>query len=122
MSAISEKFNPNRLPRESFGLKAESILNRITLNPSSANLGEKLYLNIPKLLENKVIVPGSVYLRFDLNVEGHANNILVNNVSRNLASELKVTFGVLEVKHRKSQGDMICLRRMKICSQIGKIN
>ena len=33
---ISEKINPNRIPREPLGLKAESILNRITLNPSSA--------------------------------------------------------------------------------------
>ena len=89
MSAISEKLNPSRIPREPFGLKAESTLNRITLNPSSANPGEKYYLNIPKLLENNVIVPGSVYLRF----EGHANSILVNNVARNIVSQLKVTVG-----------------------------
>ena len=92
MSTISEKLNPNRSPRESFGLKAEATLNRITLNPSSVNPGETYYLNIPKLSENKVVVPGSVYLRFDLNVQGHANNTLVNNVARNLVSRLKVTF------------------------------
>ena len=38
-------------------------------------------------------MPGSVYLRFDLNVQGHANNTLVNNVAQNLVSRLKVTFG-----------------------------
>ena len=38
-------------------------------------------------------MPGSVYLRFDLNVQGHANNTLVNNVARNLVSRLKVNFG-----------------------------
>ena len=36
MTTVSEKINPNRIPREPLGLKAESILNRITLNPSSA--------------------------------------------------------------------------------------
>ena len=93
MSTISEKLNPNRSPRESFGLKAESKLNRITLNPSSVNPGETYYLNIPTLSENKFFVPGSVYLRFDLNVQGHVNNTLVNNVARNLVSRLKVAFG-----------------------------
>ena len=40
--AISEEINPNRIPREPLGLKAESTLNRITLNPSSASPGETL--------------------------------------------------------------------------------
>ena len=93
MSTISEKLNPNRSPRESFGLKAEATLNRTTLNPSSVNPGETYYLNTPKLSENKVLVPGSVYLRFDLNVQGHANNTLVNNVARNFVSRFKVNFG-----------------------------
>ena len=93
MSTVSEKLNPNRSQRESFGLKAESTLSRIKLNPSSTNPGETYYLNIPKLSENKVLVPGNVYLRFDLNVQDHANNTLVNNVARNLVSGLKVTFG-----------------------------
>ena len=91
--AISEKINPNRVPREPFGLKAESSLNRITLNPSSANPEETLYINIPKLTDNVVIVPGSVSLLFDLKVGGHANNTLVNNVGRNLVEQLKVSFG-----------------------------
>ena len=89
----SEKINPNRIPKEPFGLKAESTLNRITLNPSSASPGETLYINIPKLSENLVIVPGSVSLLFDLDVEGHANNTVVNNLSANLVTRLKVLFG-----------------------------
>ena len=74
-------------------MKAELSLNRITLNPSSASPGETLYINIPKLAENVVIVPGSVSLLFDLTVSGHANNTLVNNVGRNLVTRLKVLFG-----------------------------
>ena len=89
----SEKINPNRIPKEPFGLKAESTLNRITLNPSSASPGETLYINIPKLAENLVIVPGSVSLLFDLDVEGHANNTVVNNLGRNLVTRMKVLFG-----------------------------
>ena len=91
--AISEIINPNRVPREPFGLKAESSLNRITFNPSSANPGETISIYIPKLSDNVVIVPGSVKLLFNLKVVGHANNTLVNNVGRNLVCQLKVSFG-----------------------------
>ena len=91
MQTISENLNPNISKRKSFGLKAESTLHRITLNPSSANPGET-YLYIPKLSENKVIVPRSVSFRFDLDIQGHANNTVVNNVARNLVSQFKVKF------------------------------
>ena len=91
--AVSEKLNPNRIPREPFGIKARSTLNRITLTPSEASPNETLYVDIPKLAENIVLVPGSVYLTFDLNVTGHANNTLVNNVGRNLVKCQRVLFG-----------------------------
>ena len=91
--AVSEKLNPNRIPREPFGIKARSTLNRITLTPSEASPNETLYVDIPKLAENLVLVPGSAYLTFDLNVTGHANNTLVNNVSRNLVKRQRVLFG-----------------------------
>ena len=91
--AVSEKLNPNRAPREPFGITARSTLNRITLTPSEASPDKTLYVDIPKLTENIVLVPGSVYLTFDLNVTGHANNTLVNNVGRNLVKRQRVLFG-----------------------------
>ena len=90
---VSEKIDPNRMPKHPFGLKAESTLQRITFTPSSANPGETLYVNIPKLSGNNVLVPGSVRLSFNLVVSGHANNTLVNNVGRNLVSSFKVVLG-----------------------------
>ena len=91
--ALSGKLDPNRVPREPFGIKARSQLSRITLTPSEASLNETLYVDILKLAENIVIVPGSVYLTFDLSVSGHANNTLVNNVGRNLVKRQRVLFG-----------------------------
>ena len=91
--AVSEKLNPNRIPREPFGIKARSTLNRITLTPSEASPNETLYVDILKLADNIVIVPGSVYLTFVLNVTGHANNTVVNNVGRNLVKRQRVLFG-----------------------------
>ena len=72
---------------------ARSTLNRITLTPSETSPNETLYVDIPKLAENIVIVPGSVYLTFDLNVSSHANDTLITNVSRNLAKRQRVLFG-----------------------------
>ena len=92
-TAVSEKLNPNRIPCDTFGIKARSTLNHITLTPSEASPNETLYVDILKLADNIVIVPGSVYLTFDLNVTGHANNTLVNNVGRNLVRRQRVLFG-----------------------------
>ena len=90
---ISERIDPNRMPKQPFGLKAETTLHRTTFTPSSANPGETLYVNIPKLSGNNVIVPNSVRLAFDIDIGGHANNTLVNNIGRNLVSNFKVVLG-----------------------------
>ena len=90
---ISERIDPNRMPKQPFGLKAETTLHRTTFTPSSANPGETLYVNIPKLSGNNVIVPNSVRLAFNVEVGGHANNTLVNNLGRNLVSNFKVVLG-----------------------------
>jgi len=48
---------------------------------------------VPKLNEDEVIVPGSLGLRFDIDLSGgHANNYLVQNVSRALVSKMVVKF------------------------------
>ena len=93
MAGISDILDTDRVPRMRKGLKGEASLNRITLNPSSANPGETLYIEIPKLTDNLVIVPGSVYITFDMSVTGHKNNTLVNNLGRNLVSRYRVLFG-----------------------------
>ena len=90
---ISERIDPNRMPKQPFGLKADSTLHRTTFTPSSANPGETLYVNIPELSGNNIIVPNSVKLAFNIDVGGHANNTLVNNLGRNLVSNYKVIFG-----------------------------
>ena len=91
---ISEKIDPNRMPRQPFGLKAETTLQRATFTPSTANPGETLYINIPKLSGNNVIVPNSVRLAFDLELQNtEANDTVVNNLGRNLVHNFKVLLG-----------------------------
>ena len=50
----------------------------MTLDKMEVSPGETLYVHLPKLIEGVVIVPGSVVLRFDIDLSGgHANNFLV---------------------------------------------
>ena len=52
-------------------------------------------VSVPKLADNEVIVPGSLALVFDINLKvtgAHANNHLVQNVSRALVEKLIVKF------------------------------
>ena len=74
-------------------LKAIRAVKRITFNPSEANPGETLNVNVPKLNENEVLVPNTLALVFDIDLTGgHANNFLVQNVSRALVDKLVVKF------------------------------
>ena len=75
-------------------MKAPRSVKRITFNPSEANPGETLYVHVPKLNKNEVLVPGSLALQFDIDLSGgHANNFLVQNVTRALVSKMAVKFG-----------------------------
>lgn len=64
-------------------MKAERIVKRITFTPSEANSGKTLYVHVPKLNGNKVIVAGSLVLPFNIDLTGgHVNSFLVQNVLR----------------------------------------
>ena len=94
---------PNLLPSHSEktlgAMKAERTVKRITFNHSEANPGETLYVSVPKLSEHEVIVSGSLALVFNINLSGgHANNYLVQDVSRALVDKLHVKFAATSVQ------------------------
>ena len=75
-------------------MKAKRAVKRITFDRTEARPGETLYVSVPKLNKNEVLVPGSLALRFDIDLSGgHANNFLVQNVTRALVDKLVVKFG-----------------------------
>ena len=89
---------PHLLPTHSEAIfnamQAERTVTRIAFNPSTANPGDVLYVTVPKLAQDVVMVPGSLALVFDIDLTGgHATNYLVQNFSRALVSRLTVTFG-----------------------------
>ena len=92
--SVPDNFRPTHKEKEPFAVNVPYAVKRITFNPSEANPGETLQVHVPKLNKNEVLVQGSLALRFDINLSGgHANNFLVQNVSRALVSQLVVKFG-----------------------------
>ena len=91
--AVPPNLHPSHMEKTLKAMKAERTVKRITFNPSSANPGETLYVSVPKLNKHEVVVSGSLALRFNINLSGgHANNYLVQNVSRALVNRLQVKF------------------------------
>ena len=93
--AVPPSLLPSHSEKVLGAMKAERTVKRITFNPAEANPGETLYVYVPKLEDNEVIVPGSLALVFDINLKvpgAHANNYLVQNVSRALVDKLKIKF------------------------------
>ena len=79
--AVPPSLLPSHSEKTLGAMKAERTVKRITFNPSEANPGETLYVSVPKLAENEVIVAGSLALLFNINLKvtgAHANNYLVH--------------------------------------------
>ena len=99
--AVPPSLLPSHSEKVLGAMKAERTVKEITFNPSAANPGETLYVSVPKLLENEVIVAGSLALVFDIKLDvpgAHANNYLVQNVSRALVDKLTVKYAATTVQ------------------------
>ena len=93
MAEVPENLRPTHREKAMHAMKAERAVKQITFNPSEASPGNTLYVYVPKLNENEVLVPGSPALVFDIDLAGgHPNNFLVQNVTRALVDRLLVSF------------------------------
>ena len=105
--AVPQSLLPSHSEKVLSAMKAERTVKRITFNPTEANPGETLYVSVPKLADNEVIVPGSLALVFNINLKvtgAHANNHLVQNVSRALVDKFIVKFASSIVQETASYG------------------
>ena len=103
--AVPPSLLPSHSEKVLGAMKAERTVKRITFNPTEANPGETLYVSVPKLGTNEVIVAGSLALVFNINLKltgAHANNYLVQNVSRALVNKLVVKFAAATVQDTDS--------------------
>ena len=91
--SFPENLSPSYNEKTLQAMKAQRVVKRITFDRSEASPGETLYVSVPKLNENEVLVPGSLALLFDIDLSGgQANNFLVKNVTRALVDKLVVKF------------------------------
>ena len=72
--AVPPSLLPSHSEKVLGAMKAERTVKRITFNPTSANPGETLYVSVPKLAVNEVIVPGSLALVFNINLKVHGRS------------------------------------------------
>ena len=91
--AVQANLFPSHSVKTLGAMKAERTVRRITFNPTEANPGNNLYVSVPKLNEEEVIVPGTLALLFNVDLTGgHANNYLVQNVSKALIDRFVVKY------------------------------
>jgi len=103
--AVQENFQPTYSEKISRAMKTYHAVMRIPFNPTEANPGEILFVSVPKLGKDEVLVPGSLALRFDIDLSGgHANNFLVQNVMRALVDKMSVTFGTTVLEQNNAYG------------------
>jgi len=92
--SVPENLRPTYNKKALRAMQAERTVKRITFSRTEANPGDTLYVTVPKLNVNEVLVPGSLTLVFNIDLSGgHANNFLVQNVTRALVDRLHVRFG-----------------------------
>ena len=60
--AVQANLLPSHSVKTRGAMKAERTVKRITFNPAEANPGNTLYVSVPKLHEEEVIVPGTLSL------------------------------------------------------------
>ena len=74
---------------EEASIKGDRTRNVVTFNPNSANPGETLYVDIPKLKMDSCLVPGSLHLVYDFVVSGVKTTFL-NNLSAILQNRVQI--------------------------------
>jgi len=91
--SVPENLLPTHTEKTLRAMKAPRAVKRTTLDRNEARTGETLYVSVPKLHENEVLAPGSLSLRFDIDLSGgHASNFLVQNITLALVNKLVVKF------------------------------
>jgi len=103
--SVPENLRATYSKKTLLAMQAERAVKRITFSRTEANPGDTLYVSVPKLSMNEVLVPGSLALVFNIDLPGgHANNFLVQNATRALVDKLHIKFGGTTVQDTVGYG------------------
>lgn len=92
---FGEKLDPTRSHRINGTYEGTRQVVRLTNRPSSILPNEDLQVRLPTLGSDDVIVPGSIYLTFDLTISKGAKP--VNNIARNIVDRITITLDGNEI-------------------------
>lgn len=98
MSAYGDKLNPYRKLREPRGVRGirQSVV--ITNNPSTIDQNQQLLVRFPNLSGNDVIVPGTVRLAFEIELNSKdANATLYQNIGRAIVKKTTIRISGNEI-------------------------
>ena len=98
MSAYGEKLNPYRKIREPRGVKGirQSVV--ITNNPSTIDQNQQLLVRFPNLSSNDVIVPGTVRLAFEIELDSKDQNATIyQNIGRAIIKKTTIRISGNEI-------------------------
>ena len=88
---VGDKLNPQRSYRKGFALKGLQQHIIKTNSPSTIGPDELLTVRFPDLKENRVIIPGTTKLTFNISLVGtDVNRTLIKNLGRNIIRKLVV--------------------------------
>ena len=88
---VGDKLNPQRSYRKGFAIKGLRQHVIKTNNPSTIGPDELLTVRFPDLKENRLIIPGTTKLTFNISLSGtDVNRTLVGNLGRNIIRKLIV--------------------------------
>jgi hypothetical protein len=87
---VGKYVNANRSNKTSTRFKGERTFHEVTHSPSTVKPGDTLAVKVPKL-EKLLIVPGSLALTFELDV--NAESYPVNNLAANIVSRIVIKIG-----------------------------
>jgi len=101
MSSYGKYLNSMRVSKYITKNDLERHIENVTHNPSEVNPGQTLIVRIPKLDQNRLIVPNTLKLVFDLELSGDDANQPVSNVTRTLQAEVTDRLGGVELVKTK---------------------
>ena len=79
------------------GIKGTRVKHKITNTQQTATPNSDLYVDIPKLNANTIIVPGTFCVTFDLKVSGDPGNTIVDNLANTIFKQIKFDIGDVTV-------------------------
>ncbi|CAB4029204.1 Hypothetical predicted protein [Paramuricea clavata] len=89
METRTQELNPSLSRRSRTELTGNRTRHLITFNPNSAKPGEEIYVNIPKLKPDSVLVPDSMALIFDFK-NANEKSWFRNNLGKLLQKRLEI--------------------------------